>query len=151
MSAYLIVLTIHSWLRWIVLLLAIWLVIRSLQGWLTKQTFTGGDNRLAVFFTMGMHTQLLLGLILYFALSPATIQAMKDFGAAMKDANLRVWAVEHISMMVLAVILAQVGRSMSKKAADSTKKFRLLTIFVGLALVLMLAAIPWAKIPLFRI
>jgi hypothetical protein len=150
MSAYLITLTIHSWLRWVVLILAIYLVIRSLQGWFGKQSYTSGDNKLAVFFTIGMHTQLLLGLILYFALSPAVQQAFKDFGAAMKDANIRVWAVEHITMMVLAVILAQVGRSMSKKTTDSTKKFRLLAIFGGLALVLMLAGIPWSKIPLFR-
>jgi putative Ca2+/H+ antiporter (TMEM165/GDT1 family) len=93
-----------------------------------------------------MDLQLLSGLILYFFLSPITKLAMSDFGAAMKDAGLRFYAVEHISMMLIAVVLVHIGRAKSKKAKTDSGKFKIATIFFLIALVLMLAAIPWDKV-----
>lgn len=135
---------IHSWLRWIVLILAIVVVFKSMVGWFAKRQFTRGDNQTAVFFIAFMHTQLVLGLILYFVYSPLGYAAFDEgMGAVMKNGALRYWAVEHITTMILAVVLAQVGRSISKKAATAVKKHRSLAIFTFLALILMLSRIPW--------
>ena len=134
---------IHSWLRWIVLALAVFIIIRSLTGWLTNRPYLKTDNAIAASFVGSMHLQLLIGLILYIFLSPMTQSAFLDFGAAMKNAALRYWAVEHIFVMVLAVVVAQIGRTKSKKAAVDKKKHRLSFIFYLIALVLMLSRIPF--------
>lgn len=143
----------HSWIRWIVLILAFFAVIRSLIGLFGDQKdYQKLDNIVAASFVGSMHLQLLLGLILYFFLSPLTSLAMKDMGSAMRDGELRFWAVEHITVMIIAVIFAQAGRSISKKTGDSSVKFRFQSIFFGAALILMLIGIPWAEVGrLFRL
>jgi hypothetical protein len=104
---------------------------------------------------IALDLQLLLGLLLYFALSPNTKAIFGDFGAAMRDPVARFWAVEHITMMFGAVILAHVGRVLARKAVTpASRRTRLLIPFV-LALLLMLGGTPWpgmtAGRPLFRI
>ena len=64
----------------------------------------------------------------------------------MSNADIRYWAVEHILVMVLAVIAAQAGRSISKKSDDSVVKFRFQAIFFGISLFLMLTRIPWDRL-----
>ena len=121
-------------------------IFKYLTGWLGKQPWKKIDNILGIVFTSLMDLQLLIGLSLYFFLSPVTKMAMSDFGAAMKDDTLRFYAVEHISIMVIAVTLVHVGRAKSKKAKTDVDKFRIASIFFLAALVLILAGIPWSKI-----
>ena len=134
---------IHSWLRWIVLVLAVIVIFKSFMGWQLKQKYGKSDNALSASFVGSMHLQLLIGLILYFFLSPITTSAFQDFGGAMKAASIRYWAVEHIFVMILAVVVAQIGRSRSKKASSNIKKFKTVTIFYLIALILMLSRIPF--------
>lgn len=63
---YLPVRDIHSYLRWLILGLAVITVIKYLLGWIGKRKFTSVDNRLSLFFITSMDIQLLLGLVLYF-------------------------------------------------------------------------------------
>jgi len=85
-------------------------------------------------------------LVLYFFLSPVTKLAMSDFGAAMKNSDLRFYAVEHFAMMLIAVVLVHIGRAKSKKAKTDSAKFKTATIFFLIAMVVMLAAIPWNRL-----
>lgn len=137
------VLFLHSWLRWILLIFLTVVIIRSFYGWFQHQHFTRGDDRSTVILLSLFHTQLLLGLILYFFLSPITKAAFHDFGAAMKDSYLRYWAVEHFFIMLFAVIIAQIGRLRIKKAHDDLAKFRNAAIYFTLAMVLIISRIPW--------
>ncbi len=146
MDAYQITLHAHSGFRWLTLLLVIAVLIKSLIGLFSSGNYSKFDNILSVSFVGTMHLQLLIGLILYFWLSPITDYAFKDFGGAMKDSELRFWAVEHITVMILAIAAAQIGRTISKKSEDSVVKFRFQSIFYGVSLVLMLIAIPWDRV-----
>jgi hypothetical protein len=150
---YNILLILHSWNRWIILLLCLLAIVNAFSAMGAKREFISSDNRISVFFIIAMHTQFLVGLILYFT-SPVTRAAFEDFGAAMKNGGLRFFAVEHFALMLLAVILAQVGRSRSKKAANSYAKHKQLAIFYSISLFLMLISIPWPFMqnarPLFR-
>jgi hypothetical protein len=92
-----------------------------------------------------MDIQFLIGIILYAFVSPLTKAAFSDFGAAMKNPALRFYAVEHILLMVIALVLVHIGRSKSKKAIAPWKKHRAAAIYYGIALVLILAGIPWDK------
>ncbi|MDN5214267.1 hypothetical protein QQ020_19470 [Fulvivirgaceae bacterium BMA12] len=148
---YEIFLFIHSWLRWIVLILGLLVIIKSFFGWQGKKTYGKADNALSGSFIGILHLQLLIGLVLYFFLSPITTSAFQDFGGAMKAASLRYWAVEHIFVMILAVVIAQIGRTRSKKASGNVKKFKSVTIFYLIAMILMLSRIPFGEVGrLFR-
>ncbi len=137
---------LHDTLRWLLLLSLVTTLVKYLIGWFGNQHWKKTDNLMGIVFTSLMDIQLLTGLVLYFFLSPITKLALSDFGSAMKNADLRFYAVEHIFMMLIAVVLVHIGRAKSKKATADHAKFRIATIFYGLALVIMLAAIPWSRL-----
>jgi hypothetical protein len=137
---------LHDTLRWLVLLSLLTTVVKYLAGWLGNQPWKKTDNLLSIILTALMDVQLLTGLVLYFFLSPVTKQAMSDFGAAMKNADLRFYAVEHFAMMLIAVVLVHIGRTKSKKVKTDREKFRIATIFYLLALAILLYAIPWSRL-----
>lgn len=145
MSAYQIVLEIHSILRWVVLVLAVIVVIKSLMGMFGKPKYAKIDNIFAASYVGLLDLQLLIGLVLYIVLSPVTAAAFQDFGAAMKNPELRFWAVEHITIMILATALAHVGRSISKKKSDYKIKFRVQGIFFAISFLLLMLGIPWDR------
>lgn len=137
---------LHDTLRWLLLLSLVTTLVKYLIGWFGNQYWKKTDNLMGIVFTSLMDIQLLTGLVLYFFLSPITKLAMSDFGSAMKNADLRFYAVEHIFMMLIAVVLVHIGRAKSKKAIADHAKFRIATIFYGLSLLIMLAAIPWSRL-----
>jgi len=137
---------LHNTLRWLILLSLVITLVKYASGWLGNQPWKKTDNILGIVFTSLMDLQLLTGLVLYFFLSPVTKLAMADFGAAMKDSGIRFYAVEHFSMMLIAVVLVHIGRAKSKKAKTDLAKFKTVTIFFLLALVIILAAIPWSRV-----
>ena len=152
MSAYEIFLFLHSWIRWIILILALVVIVKAFAGWFGNKPFTKGDNGLSAAFIGSLHLNLLIGLVLYIFLSPITQSAFNDFGAAMKIPELRFWAVEHILVNIIAVVIAQIGRTKSKKAVDNIRKHKLTAIFYTIALLLLLSRIPWGEAErLFRI
>ena len=73
--------------------------------------------------------------------SPRTQAAFADMGAAMKDSILRYFAVEHMLAMLIAVVLIQMGRTLSKKAADDSSKHRKVAIYTGVALLIILISL----------
>jgi hypothetical protein len=148
---YPILLGLHNITRWLVLIVGILAIVRAFMGWSGKRPWTGLDNSAGLFFTISMDVQLLLGLLLYGVFSPITTGAFADFGAAMSNPDARFWLVEHIFMMVLAVILAHVGRSLAKKAPTHVAKHKRAAIFFTLALIVVLAGIPWFRplLPMF--
>lgn len=137
---------LHDTLRWLVLLSLVITLVKYAVGWLGSQRWQKTDNLLGIVFTSLMDLQLLTGLVLYFFLSPVTKLAMSDFGAAMKNSDLRFYAVEHFAMMLIAVVLVHIGRAKSKKAKTDSAKFKTATIFFLIAFVVMLAAIPWTRL-----
>jgi len=143
---YNIFLDIHSWLRWIILLSSIVVILKSLVGLFGSMEYKKLDNILAASFVGFMHLQLLIGLVLYVFLSPITTSAFQSMSEAMSNPDIRYWVVEHITVMILAVIAAQVGRSISKKSDDSVVKFRFQSIFFGIAFFLMMTRIPWDRL-----
>jgi hypothetical protein len=144
------VLTLHSLLRWVVLLAGIAAVILALRGWFGRRPWRPLDNRVSLIYMVGMDIQVLLGFLLYFVLSPITTEALADFGAAMGDAELRFWLLEHLFWMVLALVLIHVGRVLIRKAPTDLARHKRASIFFGLALLAILLAIPWMR-PLLRL
>lgn len=142
---YSLVVTLHSLVRWAIVIVGVVAVVRAWIGWRGNKPWAQLDDRLGLGFTTVMDLNLLLGLLLYFVFSPITTGAFNDFAGAMGNSGLRFYLVEHISVMIVAVIVAHIGRSRSKKAASDTGKFKQAAIFFTLAMVLVLLAIPWDR------
>lgn len=132
----------HSLLRWIVIIACLWALMRVWSGFLGRSEWTRKDQVAGLVFTSLLNIQLVLGLILY-AISPITRAAMTNFAAAMKDGTLRFFAVEHLAGMLLAVVIAQVGYSISKRAATDRARFLRSAVAYSLAALLIVASIPW--------
>jgi heme A synthase len=147
------ILAIHSWIRWLALIAAVGATFAAVRG-----KVQGPDSladRWGLFAMMTLDIQMLLGLLLYLVVSPNMQEIRANFGEAMKSAQLRFWAVEHISAMFAALVLVHVGRVLARKArTPAAKRTRLLVCF-GLATVLMMLGTPWpgmpAGRPLFRL
>ncbi|MBA3648896.1 MAG: hypothetical protein H0W62_10175 [Chitinophagales bacterium] len=135
----------HSYWRWLVLALAVIVIIKYLIGWLNKGKFSLADDRLGLFYMISMDVQLLIGLLLYFFLSPITQSAIQFGGYQMEDDNVRFYAIEHPAAMVLAVVFAHVGRVLSKKGINDNVRFKRGTILFAISLIIMLAMIPWTN------
>lgn len=136
----------HSLLRYVVLILLLVVIFKSLSGWMGKKTFTKGDEKLALFTLISAHIQLLLGLLLYFV-SPL-VQFQKG---VMKEKMFRYWTVEHIAMMIIAIVLITAAKSSLKRLNTSESKFKRLFILNTLALIIILAAIAMAKRGFFTV
>jgi len=134
------VLLLHSWLRWLAVVAGLGATVAAIgKGSQALQR----AERWGLIFMIALDVQVLLGLLLYGTLSPFTAQAMGDFGAAMRSPILRFWAVEHLTLMLSAAVLVHVGRVLARKTANPDQKRKRLLICFALALLVMLAGIPW--------
>jgi bacteriorhodopsin len=135
-------LVIHSILRWAVLLFGFWAVLSALSGLISKREYRSSDNRTGLLFMIFCDIQLLMGLILYF--TGMWFEKVKTgMGDVMKDPIERFFAVEHALMMIIAWLLVHIGRSMVKRADTDAQKHKRAIIFFGIALIIILAMIPW--------
>jgi hypothetical protein len=142
---YTTVLLLHSWIRWIALVAVVGTVLAALRG-----KVEGSDSladRWGLAAMMALDLQLLLGVLLYFVVSPNMKPILDNFGTAMKDPALRFWAVEHASTMFGAIALAHIGRVLARKAATPAAKRTRLLICFGLATILIVIGMPWPGRP----
>ena len=130
----------HSFLPYLFLSLLLVSTVVFLVKNFGKKSFGKPDKMLALFTLILAHTQATIGIILYF-ISPI-VKAALSSGEVMSNDTYRFYAVEHLLTMLLAVILITVGYSKSKKAEDPVK-FKKLSIFYSVALILVLSRIPW--------
>ncbi len=137
---------VHSYWAYLVLLMLIVTTVNSLVSYFGDKEYGARDMRLSLFTLIVTHIQLLIGIVLYFV-SPLGAKAIASEGmsAAMKDPAIRLYVVEHPIGMILAVVFITVGYSRHKKKLTSRPKFKQLAIFYTLALLAMLAMIPWAN------
>jgi uncharacterized membrane protein len=136
-----IVLAIHSLLRWAVLIFGVWSVINALTGLLTNRSFTKNDNRSGLFFMISCDVQLLIGFVTYFA--NGWFNRLTHLADNIKNPYTRFFTMEHISLMLIAWVLVHIGRTTVKNTTEDSKKHKKMLLFFGIALLLIVAAIPW--------
>lgn len=146
MTMYTGLLHLHDTLRWLILLTALITLLKYFIGWFGQKNWEKPDNILGAVFTGMLDLQLLTGFLLYGVYSPIMKAVFQDFGAAMKNGDLRFYAVEHLTLMLIAIILVHIGRVKTKKAVGSRAKFGTALLFFGVAYVLILAGIPWQRL-----
>jgi len=95
---------------------------------------------IALFALIFSHIQLVLGLALWFT-SPLVKEAMNQ----MSNSAMRLTAVEHPLINIIAIALITVGWSKHKKEASSNEKFKKIAFLYIAGLVLILSRIPWTN------
>ncbi|MEP6595053.1 MAG: hypothetical protein ABJA71_03860 [Ginsengibacter sp.] len=135
------VMVLHNLIRWAVVVFGLWTLLSALSGVISKRNYSSSDGRANFLFMLSCDIQLVLGLILYFANS--WFDRLKDLGNNMKDANNRFFTMEHALLMIIAWILVHVGRVSVKRAITPAAKHKRSLLFFGLAILMILAAIPW--------
>lgn len=132
-----------------VLLAAVAAVAGAAIGLAKHRPFASPGRRLGVIYVAALDLQFLVGLALYF-ISPLVQAAWANMAVAMKNADLRFFAVEHLVFMFLAVALAHVGLAVSKRAPADRIAYRRMLAWNLASLAVMVAGIPWASRPLLR-
>jgi len=135
---------LHSFLRWIILLLLVIAILMSLSGMTGKKPFSAGQKKTGLFLMIAAHTELLVGLYQWIA-GPWGVKNLSNMGmgAAMKDHVARFYGVEHLVAMIIAIALITIGRGVSKKSIPDTVKQKKTFWFFLVALVIILVSIPW--------
>lgn len=137
---------IHSYWAYLTLLIIVLATFNSILGYFSKKDFNPRDLRVTLFAMIVSHIQIILGLFLYIY-SPNALIAIKSngMGEVMKDSILRFSSIEHPLIMIIAVVLITIGYSKHKKKENDSAKFKTLSIFYTLALLLILSRIPWGE------
>ena len=142
-SLYNVLLHVHSVGRWVVLVLLLFGIINSLIA--GNRPYIRTDNRLGLLLTISADIMLLVGIILWY-FGPRgyqSIQAAGGMSNAMKDATTRFYGIEHLAGMLIAIILIHIGKAQGRKKISDKSKHRRTLIFYFLALLIILASIPW--------
>ncbi len=126
------ILTAHSIWRWVVLIVIILIVLKSLVGWFGKKKWRKLDTQLVQAARFIMYVQVVLGVLLLILLGfqgywPSMGLFMRFLG-------------EHIFMALLAVGGVEFGTARSKKVSKN-KKFMFTFIGFGLSLLFIVATI----------
>jgi hypothetical protein len=138
------ILSLHSILRWLLLILLLASIIKSFSGWQSKKVFTAGDRKLFLFTLITTHINFLVGLYLLFFGRFGIISAGKPDGVdVMKNKFFRFFWVEHPVGMLIAIVLITFGNAMAKKNVIDTIKFQKAFWFFFIALIIILATVPW--------
>ncbi len=126
------ILTIHSIVRWLIVLVAAAALIKFAWGWWKKQAYDRTANTLASAFAGLMDTQALLG-TLFFIWNGMAL----DGGFSLR------YRWEHLFFMVIAVVISHLP-SRWKKAADEVRyRNGLLVVLAAVLLIIIgIASLP---------
>jgi hypothetical protein len=137
-----ILVTVHSIGRWVLLLLLLVAILRSLTA--GNRNFTSGDQKTGLFLTITADLMLVVGLILYFTGLFGYAQISEQgMGQAMKNSISRYWGVEHQVGMLIGIILIHIGKTQGKKDLPHRTKHKRTAIYYLLALLIIIASVPW--------
>ena len=137
----------HSIFRWLVLISLFYAVSRALIGWLGKRPFSKSDNTIRHVTATISHVQLSIGYVLYFE-SPIVAYFRSNYSEAVKHFDLKFFGLIHIVLMTVAIFVITIGSSLAKRQISDTEKFKTMTVYFAVALLIILMAIPWPFSPL---
>jgi len=146
---YALLLDSHSLLRWLVLLAGVAVLVGSLIGIAGKKPFKPLGRTLGLIYVSLLDTQFLIGVLLCIA-SPIVHSVWANPAVSMKIHNLRFFAVEHPTGMILALIIAHIGAVLSKKAKEDQAAYTTALLWYAISFVVILLSIPWWR-PFIRL
>ena len=142
-----ILLTLHSLVRWLVLISLLFAIYRGFRGWRSGSTFSAFDNSVRHWTATIAHIQLILGLWLYF-ISPLTDYFLHHFREAVHERTLRFFGMEHSLMMFVAITVITIGSAKARRKPTDIEKYKTIALWYTAGLLLIITSVPWAFSPL---
>lgn len=137
----------HSLFRWLVLMSLLYALFCGVRGWFGQRTFSKTDDAVRHITATISHIQLTIGYVLYFN-SPIIAYFRANYQEAVKQFDFRFFGMIHIILMTIAIFVITIGSSLAKREQTDAAKFKTMTLFFGIALVIIFMAIPWPFSPL---
>ena len=141
---YSVLLSLHSYWAFLVLAVLIIATVNSIIKYVGKKEYGPKDFRLALFTIIVSHIQLLIGIILYVVSPRMSLFSELGMGGIMKDSISRLYLIEHPIINIIALVFITMGYSKHKVKLSSNAKFKTISIFYSIGLVLLLSRIPWS-------
>ena len=135
---------LHNVLRWVILLFLVIAIVKTFAGMTSNKPFTKGDRQVGTILMISAHIQFLIGIYQWIAgaWGLKLIQS-QGMGEVMKNSVYRFWAVEHITGMLIAIILITVGRRQAKTNISDHAKHKRGFWYYIVALIIIIATVPW--------
>lgn len=112
----------HSGLRWLIVLAGVAALILFGNGWLTKKYFPKPERILAAMYSGLLDAQVLLGLIFLVY-------------TGVNGAGFPRFRLEHMTMLIIAAVVAHLPRKWRNAAADIYHRNTFLSILASLVLI----------------
>jgi hypothetical protein len=144
-GTYGLVLGVHSVMRWLIIGLGLGATVRAMLGRSVGRAWTTTDTWIGRLFVTALDLQILIGVTIYGVFSPVVAAGLTNLAVATQSRAYRFWLLEHPVAMLVAAVIAHIGFAKAKRT-DGPLAHRHAALFFILALLIVLAAIPW---PLF--
>jgi hypothetical protein len=138
---YRLVINLHIVVSIVFLLLAATVLSRSIYGWIKTKTYSLTDNYLSIGLIVFLYFQLFSGILLYFFLRPQISDANLSLAEVNERSTLQFWAIEHLSLMLFAIMLSQLGRLFIMRTQNDRVKYKNTSFYYGVSFVLVLISI----------
>lgn len=131
----------HIVISILLILLVLYIVIRSFFGVIGKVSFSKfQDIQLSVVAVIFLYLELILGILLY-AIYINKLETLITQANANAYFSARFWAVEHAILMFFAIIFGHLGLVYAKNLSEDKQKFQKNLLYFGLSSVLIFISI----------
>ena len=124
--------SIHSVLRWVVLLAAVVSLAVALAGWLGSSAPERTTRQAMLAYAVSLDIQVLIGIVIW---------VLGNYW----QSNIRQFKFEHPLTMLVALIVAHVAAARARRAHGPVAAARVRAIGTAVSLVLILIGIPWGR------
>jgi drug/metabolite transporter (DMT)-like permease len=136
----------HSIVRWLLLAGLVYSIFRAFKGFRSKAAFSKMDNAARHWTATIAHVQLIIGILLY-SKSPVIHYFWRNTKEAVQTLDTAFFGLIHILLMLTAIVLLTIGSALAKRKKDDRDKFKTMLTWFGLALIIILIAVPWPFSP----
>lgn len=139
-------LSLHSLVRWLVMLLFIGTIFNSFRKWKYKKPIHNFDRVLLKSCIFVFASQILIGLYLYWS-SPIVAYFLNNIKDAMHETQPRFFGMEHITAMSVSFIIVLIGAYKAKHKRTDIEYFKTLALWFTFAFIIVFCSIPWSFSP----
>jgi len=132
---------IHTFISTNFLVIAVWLFIRSYKGAFLKKAYVRLDKLLSLGFVIFLYLQLFFGLILFSNLGSSLGSNYLNALNADKEVSKRLWPIEHIVLMLFALLIANLGLIITINTKSDRSKHLNTLIYYSISLSLILISL----------
>ena len=131
----------HIIISILLLLVVLFVLIRSFLGFFSKVNFSKFiDINIPIFAVTLLYLELILGMILY-AIHINELSTLVSQENANSYFSARFWAVEHTILMMFAIVFGHLGLVYAKNLEEDKEKFQKNFLYFGLSFLLIIFSV----------